>query len=410
MKLHLFVCLALAIGGSTLSWGTDLGPENFKFVDYPGFPEQHSTWGSIGYSEKFDRVVIGVTDHFDTVYIYSYDPVSGVMEKGPEITRDGHLLGPYQWQGKIHSQMIENKKDGWIYFGTDEGLERWVPYGGGYFMKYHPITHELVNLGLGSPGLAIKEFCFDQKRQRMYGIGAPDNYIIIKDLETKETRNLGSINKKYPGRVTFTDDWGNLYLADQMGHLVKYEPATDSIHFSKNPLPVSLSTDGRDTGWRNSFGLKGWARYKDTNNFYVLTYTRHVIHFIPEEFGMGEWRDLGLVYEGDDVPRNTVIDHAYTPNFVCGNNHKLYYWAGGHGHHFFPDVSVLIEMDPATGETSIVYKAPTTEVLECTGSDVKDKYGNLYFAGTRHVEGREAGESGSSVPHLVIFNPETPLK
>ncbi len=33
----------------------ELTRDNLRYVDYPDFPEAHSTWGSIGYSSKFDR-------------------------------------------------------------------------------------------------------------------------------------------------------------------------------------------------------------------------------------------------------------------------------------------------------------------------------------------------------------------
>ena len=49
---------------------------------------------------------------------------------------------------------------------------------------------------------------------------------------------------------------------------------------------------------------------------------------------------------------------------------------------------------------------PVNVVSEVTGCDVKDDWGNLYFAGRR--ESREAenvGESGASRPFMIIFNP-----
>ncbi len=35
--------------------------KNLRFVDYPDFPDAHSTWGSIGYSTVHKKVFIGVT-------------------------------------------------------------------------------------------------------------------------------------------------------------------------------------------------------------------------------------------------------------------------------------------------------------------------------------------------------------
>ena len=46
--------------------------KNIAFIEYPGFPEAHSSWGSIGYNSVNNTVYIGVTNHHDKVGLYEY--------------------------------------------------------------------------------------------------------------------------------------------------------------------------------------------------------------------------------------------------------------------------------------------------------------------------------------------------
>jgi hypothetical protein len=51
----------------------EIGERNIRYVDYPGFPDAHSTWGSIGYCSAANKVFIGVTNHRDRVGLFEYD-------------------------------------------------------------------------------------------------------------------------------------------------------------------------------------------------------------------------------------------------------------------------------------------------------------------------------------------------
>jgi len=382
--------------------------KNYKKVMYPGFPSQHSAWESIGYSKKHHRVVVGISEHHDSVALYVYDIAKDKMELGNWVMTGANLLRPYQWQGKIHSPMIDNPMDNKIYFGSDMGLERWLPYSGGYFLRFDPLTYEVENLGLAHPGEAVKVLTLDLKRQQIQIISWPSDFFIIKDIQSKEIRNFGVLNKKYVGRQAFSDDWGNFYYQDTRGHLMKYEPASGQFIFSAEPLPAEVIKG--DSKWRDSKGFIGWSRFKNTNTYYILTYARSIFKFIPQEKGMGKIEDLGLVYKGPEIPRDTVIENGYTPNLVCGFNEKLYYWVGGHGMALIPDTSILIEMDPKTKKTEILVKLYKDELIECTGSNIIDKDGTMYYAARKYVAGRDVGESGSSIPYLLMVNPTKELR
>ena len=90
----------------------------------------------------------------------------------------------------------------------------------------------------------------------------------------------------------------------------------------------------------------------------------------------------------------------------------LYYFLGGHGMYAVQGERVaLMEFDPARRTRRIVLTFPMSVINEVTGSDVKDGRGNLYFAGRRSdPKAEERGESGSSRPFMIVFNPGTEVR
>ena len=64
--------------------------KNITFIEYPDFPDAHSTWGSIGYNPKYNTVHIGVTNHRDNVALYEYDVSIDKMKLDGFIKDLGH--------------------------------------------------------------------------------------------------------------------------------------------------------------------------------------------------------------------------------------------------------------------------------------------------------------------------------
>ncbi len=382
---------------------------NFRFIEYPDFPKAHSSWASIGYSEATNKVVVGVTDHVSDVRLFEWDCAKKKISKGTKI--DKANIQWWQWQGKIHSQIIENKKDGWMYFGTDggEGREEYYmdhPYGyaGGFFMKYSPKTGEIVNLGHGRRYESIKEIGIDQVRQKIYGITYPSTHFIIKDLATGIVVDKGSLNKAHVGRTAFTDDWGNAYYMDMRGVLIKYEAASDSFIWDTAPIAGDDTIAGAGSLRRS--GIRGWSRYKKTNQYYFNTSWGRILKFTVQERGIGKIDDMGYYFDPtDSIPLNKIM-HANTPNMACHPNGNIYIMTGGHGSFLKPYRSILVEINPVTREKKMLMEFDTYELSESTGMQTVDKYGNIYFASRKDLpKGETMGESGASKPMLMIFNP-----
>ena len=140
--LLLFVLMAAA-QTALLAQDKNITERNIEFIQYPDFPDAHSTWGSIGYNPVHNTVYIGVTNHKDNIALYEYDVSKNEMHKQGFI-KDLALLRPFQWQGKIHSKIIAGP-DGSVYFSTDGGESREEylmnhphGYSGGFFMKWDP--------------------------------------------------------------------------------------------------------------------------------------------------------------------------------------------------------------------------------------------------------------------------------
>jgi len=63
-----------------------------------------------------------------------------------------------------------------------------------------------------------------------------------------------------------------------------------------------------------------------------------------------------------------------------------------------------MEFDPKTKIRKIIYEFSSDVLAEATGSDIKDKEGNLYFTG-RGASKEEGKNVHSSQVYMIKFNP-----
>lgn len=402
LQLHaqpVFVALLLyGVANSCHAQTGKITAKNLAFIAYPDFPEAHSTWGDIGYSNKYNKVVIGVTNHKDNIGLYEYDVASKKIQlKG--FVNEMARLRPFQWQAKIHSKITEGG-DGAMYFSTDGGesreeylMEHPQGYGGGFFMKWNPGTGQLTNLGMGLKYESIKDVDIDPHTGVLYGVSYPQAHFLVYDPAKNDFQDLGRLGSPHVARVLFTDWWGNCYYVDWRQRLVKYEKANKALVFAEESLPAFPHTPG----YKIVTGITAYAKDQKNGIIYLVTYGAKVLAFHPQQQGIGKVDDLGGVIETGSNPPYS----PYVPNLNLGNNGKLYYIIGGHGNYVADDKSVLVEMDPKTGQRQILFRFTTSEVTEATGSNIKDREGNLYFAGRRGGEIIE-----NSTPFLIKFNPQ----
>lgn len=371
--------------------------KNIRFIEYPDFPGANSTWDDIGYDPKYNTVYIGVTNHIDSLGLYEYNVSMNDMELKGFISDLAHLR-PFQWQGKIHSKFIADP-DGNMYFSTDGGDYRQLDfmngphgYAGGYVMKWDPAKEILTNLGMGLQYESLKDIDIDPETGIIYAVTFPQVHFIIYDTKTNNLRDLGRLGCAHVPRVLFTDLWGNCYYVDWRQRLVKYEKSIDKLVFDKESLPAFPGTPGSSI----ITGITSYAKDKDEGIIYLITYGAKLLAFHPQKIGIGKVEDLGGVFDANGKEK---WDY-YVPNLNIGNNGKLYYFIGGHGNFAISNKTVLIEFDPQSRKKRILFEYPTIALAEVTGSNVKDKEGNLYFAA------RKDDSSGVSKPFMIKFNPE----
>ncbi len=400
----IFLLLALYLG-RPVDLPAQITPVNIRFVEYPDFPEAHSTWGSIGYSTRHKRVFVGVTNHRDRVGLFEYDVNSEKMRLCGFVPQLANLR-EYQWQGKVHSQIVEGP-DGAMYFTTDGGesreeylMEHPHGYSGGFFMKWDPAVGSLANLGVGMQYESIKDLAVDQINGQICAVSYPQDHFLVYDPKKNDLRDLGRMGSDHVPRVMFSDWWSNVYYVDWRQRLVKYERDAGQLLFARESLPAFTGTPGEYI----VTGITAYARDPGAGVIYLVTYGAKMLAFHPARQGLGRVEDLGGIFDGSQRP----AWNYYCPNLALGKNGQLYYFIGGHGMYAAQGENiVLMEFDPQIRRKRIVLTFPLSVISEVTGSDIRDEKGNLYFAGRRSdPRGERRGESGASRPFMIILNPE----
>lgn len=403
MIRYLFFVAIFCVAASGVAAQKNITRDQLAFIEYPGFPDAHSTWNDIGFSHRYNRVVVGVTNHSDKVKLFDYNVASGKMTNYGDISQLGNLRD-FQWQGKIHSKIIEGK-DGYMYFSTDGGesreeylMEHPSGYAGGYFMKWHPKTKEYVNLGMGMQYESIKDIDLDTATGKIYAISYPQVHFLVYDPVKNNLKDFGRLGSSHVPRVLFTDWWGNCYYVDWRQRLVKYQSDKDSLVFAKESLPAFEGTPGG----KIVTGITSYAKDPKSNVIYLITYGAKIVAFYPQKEGIGKVVDLGGVADSTYPIQRW---QPYVPNLNIGDNGRLYYFVGGHDNYIIKDKTVLMEFDPQSRKHRLIFSFTTDEINEATGSDTKDKEGNLYFAGRKSLKGYDR-----SSPFLIKFNPDKKVK
>jgi hypothetical protein len=407
-----FILLAFAIVSTNCFAQTNgITKDNITFIYYPGFPEGSSAWNSIGYNTKHNSVFAGITNHKDKVAIYEYDPgKDSMLLKG--FIDELMNLRKFQWQAKVHTKFVPDN-EGNVYAATDGGESREEylmdhphGYAGGFFIKWNGAEQKLQNLGMGMQYESIKDVDIDLSTGNLYAVSYPQVHFLVYNPAKNNLKDLGRLGSGHVPRVLFTDEWGNCYYTDWRQRLVKYEKSEEKLIFAKESLPAFPGTPGEHI----ITGITAYAKDKKNGVIYFVTYGAKVIAFYPQEKGFGKVKDLGGVMQVEGKPSWNY----YVPNLNVGDNGKLYYIIGGHGIYAKKGYALFVELDPVSGTRKVIYEYPDTELVEATGSDTKDKDGNIYFAGKKEAppEQRnranvlsEAGDS-PTIPFLIKFNPE----
>lgn len=377
-----------------------------------GFPKAHSIWSAMGITSD-DMIYVGVSDHTVNSGLFKYDSKKDVMIYLGDVLGNGKLW-LHEWQGKIHTPIIQNPKDGLVYFGTDAGNGIWecagIPgseYVGGHWFVIDPKTDKISDLGLGTRYMGLKSIAVDPIHNRLFATTDPSSHFIIYNIDKGKSpkyeeekdacKDLGCINGAHEPRMVWTDKWGNCYTVNEIGQLVEYVAATGELRRLNSVLiPMAPGTPT----WQPAQGASAVLPVNDKEFYYGITYYGRLFKHVPEEKGEGKVIDLGNGWGNDNYN-----DQLKIGCLALGQNNKLYYVIGGHGRFVTADSSaILVEFDPETKKKTLIYKFDQI-VTECTGG-ATDTKGNIYFA----AHGQSVPEPGKEAirkPYLIKFHPST---
>lgn len=377
-----------------------------------GFPDANTIWSGIGITRD-DMVYVAVSDHAINVGIFKYNPQKDSMTYLGDVLGNGKLR-LHEWQGKVHTMLVQDPKDGLVYFGTDAGNSFWEGIGapeqgyvGGHWFTIDPKTDEVSDLGLGVEYLGIKSIAIDPVYRRIFATTDPSSHFIIHDIEKGKSkdftifreanRDLGCVNDAHEPRMVWTDKWGNCYTSNEIGRLVEFKGATGELKTLYTRIPFAPGAQS----YSKAEGFSAVVSVKGGEYFYGVTYSGRLAKHIPEKEGEGRMEDLGNVWGDDDEIPSPIGAHS----LALGQNERLYYAMGGHGSFITKDTAAVVgEYDLKTRKKEIAYKFENI-VRECTGG-VTDSKGNIYFSAHGSSVPQPGGKAESK-PYLVKFHPST---
>jgi hypothetical protein len=378
-----------------------------------GFPRSHTIWSAIGITSA-DVIYLGVADHTVNAGLFRYDARKDSMAFIGDVLGLGKLW-LHEWQGKIHTNIVQDPGSGLLYFGTDAGndiLWGWgIPdqeYVGGHWFAIDPRTDQVSDLGLGARYLGLKSIVIDTVYGRIFSTTDPSSHFLVYDIKKGQSprfeevghsiRDLGCVNGVHEPRMVWADKWGNAYTTNEIGQWVQFVGKTGELRrINGVRLPFAPGTPT----WHLASGPSAVIALEGKECFYGITYYGRLFKHVAEETGDGRVSDLGSAWDADTLyhPNLNVL------NLGLGKNGNLYYVIGGHGNFITPDSSaVLVEFNPKTGRKSLIYRFDKS-VTECTGS-VTDSKGRVYFAG-HGISAPAGGRTEQSKPYLVQFHPDS---
>ena len=221
--------------------------DNITYIPLEGdMKHPNSAWGSIGTARE-GFVYVMVCDHISDAEIFEYNAAKNKLFTLGKIS---DLLALKSWAErtpKVHSQVVQNPKDGLIYFGTDagdrsEGLFDHADegYWGSFLCTLDPKTKEVRNLGLAARHAGAKSLAVDPAGNAVYLNFSNGARFVRYDIKGRRFTDLGRINGLDVPRTLFLDKWGRVYNATESSHLVRFDPARGALEFLDTRLPGSV--------------------------------------------------------------------------------------------------------------------------------------------------------------------------
>ena len=297
------------------------------------------------------RVYVGLNHHGAGASVAMYDPETDSLSLLGDMNQiAGQENLPIEPQAKVHTQICEGP-DGKIYFGTHlsafYGFAKFTSpeaFPGGHWMVYDPVSNRVSDLGIAMKKNGLLTMTIDPKWERLYALTYPQAHLLIYDIKTQKTTDMGQVqNWDAISRTLAVDDLGRVYGCWGRGKIWRYDPEKNAIENLQVQLPQrELGVPTRRAYWETEQTFTAVAHSPDHKLIYFLeTGSSYLVEYDPHKGPEGKMRLLDQIcadrYMGKrDVPyamisfcrgRDNII--YYACNSATADEEGSPYWGGG---------------------------------------------------------------------------------
>jgi len=230
------------------NWGSEI-EDRYEYRDFKADDKLRVEWISfdgILCDPDSDLVYLGITS-FDADIFRAYDRRTGeFVDLG-----FGRVADPFD--AKFHRALVKSR-DGCIYGAVAllHDVDNYWEAPGGAIVRYDPATGGIEKIGIPVPHVYIQGMVIDDDRRTAYCQTFTPEYLVVFDLDTRESRILGLTGSGFDmgqgenivldakGRVwggwSVTRAWQSDAGADRF-RLYRYDPEKDEIEFFRHGLP-----------------------------------------------------------------------------------------------------------------------------------------------------------------------------
>jgi hypothetical protein len=290
----------------------------------------HSHWGNMAWGDD-GLLYLPPATHSDldaSIWLVRYNPEKNLMEMMFEARKNfiKSIGNEGLWDSKIHTGITKGK-NGKLYFAGMTGgsyatmythMVHPSGYLGGHVYEYDVYTGITTDLGIVHKFTSLIALDYDLEKNILYLLNWPQSQFIIFDLNTMETRNLGTVAYHPTGPNNRRLNWGRdifvykdhtVWTNNDLGCLVYYDPVKNDL------IDTDIALPHNEALRKHVFGTGPTA-----GKVFGMTNGGWLFEFDPASKKLTE---LGSVLENGAY---------YSPNLaITPDGESLYYIAGSHG-------------------------------------------------------------------------------
>jgi len=354
------------------------------------------------------RVYLGVSNEKTPgvhAQLWSYDPRDKRFRRHLDVARFAHE--PPESRCIPHCKFhlcLEVDSDGIVYGMTHctvpaRGEEYWLAieawadsahgYEGTRIFSYDPAGDRAESLGVLARHEGARVMTIDRQRHILYTLCYPRSHLYRYDIKERRIRDLGRISQQNSFGMA-CDRHGRLFVTDDRGTLLRYDPDTDRLEALGLRLP--------DAPWREGCG--NYARRltvaPDGTFWGITAKSVRLFHYDPYDGADGRLEDHGVLVGRDRHDEWPILPPGKA--IVAGPDGWCYAALGGGGNYCDPShVPAIVRYGPSERRTEMLGLAqgqnlppPWTAQDSAVGPD-----GRIY-SGVQTLEGP---------PQLLILTP-----